>query len=163
MAADSFATRMPENFSVIDEKLVKNLLGPETVPAGRNQKARKPQTSDLGQMSPPPRTDLVWTTRYSWCMHKSGRRRRYDVSWPLRYRRAEHGDWRAGRTVNMSVSGVLFEAQEALSPDDAVEISILFEAQGRQIPGSLITTSGHVVRTESKVPALIAVKFALAS
>jgi hypothetical protein len=60
----------------------------------------------------------------------------------------------------MSVSGILFEAQEPLKHDEAVELLIVFEATGRQIPSSMVTTSGSVVRTEPKVPAVIAVKFA---
>ena len=81
------------------------------------------------------------------------------MSWPLRYRRLDDPQWLPGRTLNMSVSGVLFEAQESLSPDEAVELSIMFQATGRHIPSSLVTASGFVVRTEPKVPAVIAVKF----
>jgi PilZ domain len=78
----------------------------------------------------------------------------------MQYRRVDDLEWRPGRTINMSVSGVLFQAKEPLDPDEAVELSIMFEATGRHIPSSLVTTTGHVVRTESKVPAEIAVKFA---
>jgi hypothetical protein len=60
----------------------------------------------------------------------------------------------------MSVSGVLFEAEDPLKPDEAVELSIVFQAGGRHIPSSLVTTSGHVVRIEPRTPAAIAVKFA---
>ena len=38
--------------------------------------------------------------------------------------------------------------------------NIMFQAAGRHIPSSLVTTNGHVVRTEPRVPAVIAVKFA---
>jgi hypothetical protein len=88
------------------------------------------------------------------------RRRRYSVAWPLQYRRLNDSQWRPGRTINMSVSGVLFEAEVPLNPDEAVELSIVFQAAGRHIPSSLVTTSGHVVRTEPRIPAVIAVKFA---
>jgi hypothetical protein len=88
------------------------------------------------------------------------RKRRYPVNWPLQYRRENDSEWRPGRTINMSVSGILFEAQEPLNHDEAVELLIVFEATGRQIPSSLVTTSGNVVRIEPRVPAVIAVKFA---
>jgi len=68
-------------------------------------------------------------------------------------------EWRRGRTVNMSVSGVLFEAVEPLSANDIVELSIMFQTPGQRIPSSVVC-AGHVVRTEAKLPALIAVKFA---
>jgi len=92
-------------------------------------------------------------------MDSPPRKRRYLVAWPLQYRRVNDSEWRPGRTINMSVSGVLFEAQEPLDPDEAVELSIMFQAGGRHIPSSLVTASGFVVRTEPKIPAVIAVKF----
>ena len=99
------------------------------------------------------------TDTFPW-MDTPPRKRRYSVAWPLRYRRLDDSQWRPGRTINMSVSGVLFEAEVPLNPDEAVELSIMFQAGGRHIPSSLVTASGHVVRTEPKIPAVIAVKFA---
>ncbi|HTL02538.1 MAG TPA: PilZ domain-containing protein [Vicinamibacterales bacterium] len=93
-------------------------------------------------------------------MYSPPRKRRYPVNWPLQYRRINDVEWRPGRTINMSVSGILFEAQEPLKHDEAVELLIVFEATNRHIPSSMVTTSGSVVRTEPKVPAVIAVKFA---
>jgi hypothetical protein len=93
-------------------------------------------------------------------MYSPPRKRRFQVNWPLQYRRVDELEWRPGRTINMSVSGILFEAQEPLKHDEAVEMLIVFEATGRHIPASLVTTSGSVVRTEPRVPAVIAVKFA---
>ena len=92
-------------------------------------------------------------------MDTGPRKRRYLVNWPLQYRRVSESEWRPGRTINMSVSGVLFEAESPLDADEAVEVSIMFQAAGRHIPSSLVTASGYVVRTEPKVPAVIAVKF----
>ena len=92
-------------------------------------------------------------------MDSPPRKRRFVVRWPLQYRRMDDVEWRRGRTVNMSVSGVLFEAVEPLSANDIVELSIMFQTPGQRIPSSVVC-AGHVVRTESKLPALIAVKFA---
>jgi hypothetical protein len=93
-------------------------------------------------------------------MDSPTRKRRYPVNWPLQYRRLHDSEWLPGRTINMSISGVLFEAQEPLPPDEIVELSIMFQATGRHIPSSLVNASGSVVRTEPKIPAVIAVKFA---
>ena len=92
-------------------------------------------------------------------MQSPPRKRRYPVAWPLQYRRVNDSEWRPGRTINMSVSGVLFQAEDPLVPDEAVEVSIVFQAGGRHIPASLVTAIGYVVRTEPKVPVEIAVKF----
>jgi PilZ domain-containing protein len=96
-------------------------------------------------------------------MDSMPRKHRFPVNWPLQYRRVDESEWRRGRIINMSISGVLFEAAEPLSADEAVELSIMFQAPGRQISSSVVSTSGYVVRTESKIPAVIAVKFASAT
>jgi len=57
-------------------------------------------------------------------MYSPPRKRRYPVNWPLQYRRINDVEWRPGRTINMSVSGILFEAQEPLKHDEAVELLI---------------------------------------
>ena len=87
------------------------------------------------------------------------RKRRFSVHWSLRYRRIDESEWHRGLTVNMSLSGVLFEALEPLSANDAVELSILFQTPGQRAASSVVRTSGYVVRTEPRMPALIAVKF----
>jgi hypothetical protein len=95
-------------------------------------------------------------------MDSPPRKRRFAVHWPLQYRRVQDAEWHRGRTVNMSVSGVLFEAVEPLSANDIVELSIMFQNPGQRITSSVVC-SGQVVRTESKLPARIAVKFAPSS
>jgi hypothetical protein len=92
-------------------------------------------------------------------MESMPRKRRFPVHWSLEYRRLDDAQWRRGRTVNMILSGVLFEAVEPLSANEIVELSIMFQAPGQRIPSSVVC-AGHVVRTDSKLPALIAVKFA---
>jgi hypothetical protein len=92
-------------------------------------------------------------------MESMPRKRRFPVHWSLEYRRIDDAQWRRGRTVNMSLSGVLFEAVEPLPANEIVELSIMFQAPGQRIPSSVVC-AGHVVRTDSKLPALIAVKFA---
>ena len=86
------------------------------------------------------------------------RNRRYPVKWPLQYRRPGDPEWRPGVTVNMSVSGVLFQAEGPLAPEEALELSIIFQTAAH--PSSVVNAIGHVVRTEQKTPTVIAVKFA---
>jgi hypothetical protein len=96
-------------------------------------------------------------------MQSPQRKHRFPVHWPLQYRPVNEADWRPGRTVNMSVSGVLFEAAEPLTANENVELSIMFQAPGRGVTSTFVRTGGHVVRSELKVPARIAVKFSPAS
>jgi hypothetical protein len=96
-------------------------------------------------------------------MEAMPRKRRFPVHWSLEYRRIDDGEWRRGRTVNMSLTGVLFEAAEPLSANDSVELSIMFQTPGQHAASSVVRTRGYVVRTDPKMPPLIAVKFVPAS
>ena len=88
------------------------------------------------------------------------RGRRFPVSWPVQYRRPGDHDWLAGRTVNMSISGVLFVAQTLPPPHETLELAILIEAPDHRVTSSLVGTMGRVVRTEPTVPGAVAVEFA---
>jgi hypothetical protein len=59
----------------------------------------------------------------------------------------------------MSLSGVLFETTEPLSAQEAVELLIMFQAPGRCLASSVVTTGGYVVRSEQNMPPRVAVKF----
>lgn len=96
-------------------------------------------------------------------MTSSQRNRRFAVNWPIQYRRMSEAEWRRGLIVNMSVSGVLFEAAEALPTSDPVELSILFQSPGTPSGASVVTTSGYVVRSEANSPPRVAVKFSPAA
>jgi len=87
------------------------------------------------------------------------RGKRFPVTWPLQYRRAGETQWLTGRTVNMSISGVLFVAQDPLTPEDRVELSIWIEAPDRRVPTSVVGAMGRVVRTEPSLPGAVAVQF----
>ena len=91
------------------------------------------------------------------------RKRRFAVHWPIQYRRTSEAEWRRGFIVNMSVSGVLFEAAEILPTSDPVEISIVFQSPGSTAGASVVTTSGYVVRSEDITPPRVAVRFAPAA
>ena|SRR5215468_4906937 len=53
---------------------------------------------------------------------------RHDLRIPLRYRLDGVDDWRAGETINISRSGILFYSNEVLEVDARVEI--IFEGSG---------------------------------
>jgi hypothetical protein len=72
--------------------------------------------------------------------------RRYALEVPLRYRQAGDPDWRSGRTVNASSSGVLF--QTAGAPfDNGTAIELQLELPGASRPAKVHCT-GAVVRCE---------------
>ena len=92
-------------------------------------------------------------------MNPIRRGRRFPVSWPVQYRRASDAEWLDGRTVNMSISGVLFVANSPPSPDDSLDLSIVIEGPDPRVPSSRISMTGRVVRTDPTVPGAVAVEF----
>ncbi len=60
----------------------------------------------------------------------------------------------AGRTVNMSSSGILFSTEEELTPGRQIEVSVAWPAQlNNQTPLKLVAR-GRVVRSENRQAAL---------
>jgi len=88
------------------------------------------------------------------------RGRRFQVAWPLQFRRLGETTWLPARTVNMSISGVLFRAIEPPAPAEDIELRILMEAPGdRPLPATLVQVSGRVVRHEPTLEGAVAVEF----
>jgi len=54
------------------------------------------------------------------------RAQRFALHFPLRYRRSAVQDWQDAKTVNISRTGILFRAQEAIPADSTLEIQIRF-------------------------------------
>ncbi len=80
------------------------------------------------------------------CSTATPRAPRYPISAPLVFRRAGSRDWLAGRTVNISRSGVLFEAVPALPPV-AARIEFVLALSSMDFPGiSRVRCVGRVVR-----------------
>jgi hypothetical protein len=71
---------------------------------------------------------------------------RYEMSAPLMYRAVGGSDWLAGRTVNVSRSGVLFRtAQPVLPAATRVEFILMLPSLG--LPGSSrVQCQGQIVR-----------------
>ncbi len=85
------------------------------------------------------------------------RKPRFPVSWPLMYRGSGDHEWHAARSTNISLSGILFRAEDPLSLDSPVELRIWIQAPG--IEPTLVSAAGRVVRSEISLPDLVAVKF----
>ena len=89
------------------------------------------------------------------------RAQRFQLHLPLRYRRLGETRWHVGKTENISRSGMLFQADEALQPHSQLEINLVLPAEIAGLSETEVVCRGEVVRTvespESKVsPALAA-------
>ncbi len=89
------------------------------------------------------------------------RARRFNLHLPLRYRPLGEENWRPGTTENISRSGLLFQAQELLSPNALLEISLVLPAEIAGLAATEVICRGEVVRSveaqgESVSPALAA-------
>jgi hypothetical protein len=88
------------------------------------------------------------------------RGRRFRVRWPLQYRRLGATTWLPARTVNMSISGVLFRAMQPPAPAEDLELRIVMEAPAdRPLPATVVEVSGRVVRHEPTLEGAVAVEF----
>jgi hypothetical protein len=71
---------------------------------------------------------------------------RYEMSAPLVYRTVGGGSWLAGRTVNVSRSGVLFQAVPPVLPA-ATRIEFILMLPSLGLPGSArVQCQGQIVR-----------------
>jgi hypothetical protein len=74
------------------------------------------------------------------------RARRFEIHAPVRYR-ADDGRWHAGRTESISRSGLLLHAEEALTPDTAIEMVVELPPIYPGEPSPCVVCHGRVVRT----------------
>jgi PAS domain S-box-containing protein len=89
------------------------------------------------------------------------RAQRFQLHLPLRYRRLGESDWHEGTTENISRSGMLFKADEALQPSAQLEINLVLPAEIAGLSATEVVCRGEVVRTvaprgEAVSPALAA-------
>ena len=75
------------------------------------------------------------------------RARRFNLHLPLRYRPLGEQNWRPGTTENISRSGLLFLAQELLSPNALLEISLVLPAEIAGLAATEVICRGEVVRS----------------
>jgi hypothetical protein len=76
---------------------------------------------------------------------------RFAIEVPLRYRAAGAPEWHAGRSSNISRSGVLFRGDEVLVPEMLVELILRLPLMLLGEPGAEVVCSGQVVRTIATV------------
>jgi CheY-like chemotaxis protein len=74
------------------------------------------------------------------------RAQRFNVRVPLKYRLLGEGDWRAGTTVNISRSGMLFRAEELFPVHSELEIDLVIPWQIAGLSPTEVICRGQVVR-----------------
>jgi PAS domain S-box-containing protein len=75
------------------------------------------------------------------------RAQRFQLHLPLRYRRLGEKEWHAGKTENISRSGLLFQADDVLQPCAQLEINLVLPAEIAGLSGTEVVCRGEVVRT----------------
>jgi PAS domain S-box-containing protein len=75
------------------------------------------------------------------------RAQRFQLHLPLKYRQLGQNDWRKGTTENISRSGLLFHAEEALAPNALVEINLVLPPEIAGLSAAEVVCRGEVVRS----------------
>jgi len=75
------------------------------------------------------------------------RAQRFNLHLPLKYRQVGENSWRAGTTENISRSGLLFRAQELMSPNAQVEINLVLPPEIAGLASAEVICRGEVVRS----------------
>ena len=79
------------------------------------------------------------------------RAQRFNLHLPLRYRPVGEQSWRKGTTENISRSGLLFQAEEALQPNAQLEINLVLPVEIAGLAATEVVCRGEVVRSVSTV------------
>jgi CheY-like chemotaxis protein len=74
------------------------------------------------------------------------RAQRFKLRLPLKYRQLGKDDWLAGTTENISRSGLLFRAEQAIAPNVQLEISLVLPAEIAGLSDAEVLCRGEVVR-----------------
>jgi PAS domain S-box-containing protein len=72
---------------------------------------------------------------------------RFDLRLPLKYRLLGESGWREGTTENISRSGMLFQAEEFITPNAQLEINLVLPAEIAGLASAEVICLGEVVRT----------------
>jgi PAS domain S-box-containing protein len=75
------------------------------------------------------------------------RAQRFNLQLPLKYRLLGQHDWRQGKTENISRSGLLFRAEEAIAPNVQLEINLVLPPEIAGLSAAEVVCRGEVVRT----------------
>jgi CheY-like chemotaxis protein len=74
------------------------------------------------------------------------RAQRFNLHLPLKYRPVGEQDWRQGTTENISRSGMLFQAEEMISPNAQLEINLVLPMEIAGLSAAEVVCRGEVVR-----------------
>jgi len=75
------------------------------------------------------------------------RAQRFQLQLPLKYRQIGEQGWREGTTENISRSGMLFRAEELLSPNVQLEINLVLPPEIAGLAAAEVVCRGEIVRT----------------
>ena len=86
---------------------------------------------------------------------------RFQLHLPLKYRRLDEDKWHDGETRDISRSGILFRAEDALQPNIQLEINLVLPSEIAGLSPTEVVCRGEIVRTieplgEEMTPALAA-------
>jgi hypothetical protein len=79
---------------------------------------------------------------------ESRRSQRFPIKMPLRYRVFGEDEWRLGKTVNISSSGVFFRCQVSADRGTKVEMNFVLPNSRIKESGLEVACKGEVVRLE---------------
>lgn len=83
------------------------------------------------------------------------RAQRFKLQLPIKYREMGQPDWYVGTTENISRSGVLFRAEELMSPNVQLEINLVLPPEIAGLASAEVLCRGEVVRVvEAETPAM---------
>ena len=92
----------------------------------------------------------------------SFRAERFALQLPLKYRPLGEQDWHSGTTENISRSGMLFRAEELISPNVQLEINLVLPREIAGLSDAEVVCRGEIVRaverSESTMSPAIAAK-----
>jgi len=74
------------------------------------------------------------------------RAQRFNLNLPLKYRQVGQSAWHTGTTENISRSGLLFRAEELISPTSQLEISLVLPAEIAGLASAEVMCRGEIVR-----------------
>ncbi len=80
---------------------------------------------------------------------ESRRSQRFPIKMPLRYRVLGEGEWRSGKTVNISSSGVFFRCPLSADRGTRIEMNFILLSSRVKESGLEVACKGEVVRLET--------------
>jgi hypothetical protein len=76
------------------------------------------------------------------------RARRFPLHFPVYYRKSGTPDWQDGETINISRTGILFQAGECVPANSLLDIEVRLPAH------VILSCQGSIVRTEESMLAV---------